>query len=68
MNKATNQSLLSSLSPENKEKLIELITEIRADVQYLILINAKHPSAKIVRQVRGILALLSVAKNQGNGE
>lgn len=60
MKKERQVSLLSSLSPENKERLVQLITEIRADVQYLILINAKHPSAKIVRQVRGILALLKL--------
>ena len=50
------KSLLYSLTPEQRQRLIDLIMEIRGEIQYFILIIAKHPNAEVVREVRKILS------------
>lgn len=57
---------LSNLSSEQKERLIELITEIRSEVQYLILIIAKHPTADVVCEVKRLLSVIQFKNKEGN--
>jgi hypothetical protein len=56
------------LNPVDRQRVIHLFDEIRADVQYLILIVAKHPNAEVVKEVRSILAALSYGNNLTEGK
>jgi hypothetical protein len=44
-----------SFTVDEREKLIQLLDEIRSDVQYIRLIVAGHPYAKVVREVRQLI-------------
>jgi hypothetical protein len=49
--------MLKNLNQKYRNILIELIMDIRSEIHYSILLLANHPDAKVVKEVRDILAI-----------